>query len=102
MLLTGKKDSRLPSYQDIRQFSPLILIMVDHESDLGILPDVANSLELARLCAFRLFVNGRIKAAAIKDKADWHDVRLGSRVSRGKVGHSGGADKRQMFLRERH
>ena|ERR671918_571705 len=93
MLQTAKQYPSRSENQHVSEISPVFLITVDHESDLGILLNVSNPLEFARRSSLRLLVNREVKIVSVEDEADGDDMGLTGSVRRGEVGDARGAEK---------
>ncbi len=88
--------------KNIRQPAPLLLVAINDEGHLGIFFNVTNALETVWCHPFRLFIDSRKELFTVKGKADRNDVRLAFLIGGGKVGRTGRADEREMFIGERH
>ncbi len=69
------------------------MVVVDHQGDLRILADVAQTLESARRGALRFLIDGRVEIFAVENKADRNDVGLAGFVGCRQVGNASGEEQ---------
>ncbi len=91
--LSSVDDASRTRNEHVRQFAPVLLVVINDERDLRIRFDVAQALELGGGAAFWLFVNGRVEVFAVEGEADGNHVRLTGAIGRGEVSNASRADE---------
>jgi hypothetical protein len=95
MAHAGLQEARSAEDEKVNQPGPVFVVAVDYQSDKRIFPDVSNSLELARLSTFGLFVDGRVKTHSVESEADGNDMGPSAFIGGGEMGDAGGANEAQ-------
>ena len=92
MFLATEQDASFADYQHVGELFPVLIVMIDHQSYVGILGDVLQPFKFGRRNPLRFLVNRRIEIPSIESKADRNHMRLAGPVRRGEMGDAGGAD----------
>ena len=79
--LPAQDNFRRTTYQNVGKLLPILVVMINDQGNFRVFTDIAHALHELRRGPFRLFVNGRKKLVAVKDKANGNDVRLAVRIS---------------------
>jgi hypothetical protein len=72
---------------------PILVILVDNQTNPGVIPDVDEPPERFGGEALRLFVHRRIDSGPVVRITDWNDVRVPARINCGHPGHAAGPNK---------
>ena len=92
MRFPGAENARFAEDQNICELTPVFVVAVDDQGDVGILGDVFEPLEFGWRGALRFLVNRRIEIPSIESKADRNHMRLAGFVRGGEMSDAGGAD----------
>lgn len=94
---TTREDPCLTVNQDVSKPTPVLVVAVDDERNIGVLTNVFDPLQLVHRGALWLFVDGRIKTFAIEDEADGNDMGLAQAIHRREMGDTRRANKAHVF-----
>ena len=92
MTHTAFENARGSEDQNPSEFAPIFVVVVDDQRDSRVLCDIFQTFELLRGRALGLFIDRRVEAFAIENKANWNNVRLAVLAGCGEMGDTGGAD----------
>lgn len=92
MRLPANEDSRHSQDENVAELLPVFVVMINDDRDMRIFFDVAYALELRRGRALGFFIDRRVKALPVENKADRDHMRLAAGIGCGEMGDPGGAE----------
>src|SRR5258707_15798548 len=98
--MAGWDDFGLAMDQDVGELRPVVGVLVDEQRGFVASLDIAHALELARIDAFRLFVQRDKETCAVAGIADRHGIRMTGCVRGGQASNTLPGDKAFFTFRQ--